>query len=246
MDIFRYLSPTVMAWMRPALTGIIGLTIFALLRYGGGNDNAVNNNRALNGDRDHQRQTTQANASHGSKQGPIIKRDNPIAQAITASLPSINRLVISLTTALMQPGSSSSSIGSSLDANVAEVIRELCYLVPEVYLVSQISTDQEAEAITAALTSTHLLSLSPQSTRQGNIGSVPSQRLLLCSKAEGKVAIVRQLEPDLYIDSDQAAVAELARFLPRVWSIGGPGAASSSQVKAEIRSASTLSAHFKL
>lgn len=246
MDIVRHIYPTLLAWMRPAVTGIIGLTIFALLRYGGQGNNNENVDRNIAGDVN-PRQPSQATSSHGSKRGHVVKRDNPIAEAVTASLPnqSINRLVISLTAALMQPGgSSSSSVSRSLDSNVAEVIRELCFIVPEVYFVSQVSSDHEAESVTTALTSSDLLSLTHQA-KMSHQGSVPSQRLLLCSKPEGKIAIVRQLEPDLYIDSDQAAVAELARFLPRVWSISN-GMAMGSQFKAELRSAPSLAALFKL
>ena len=243
MDFIRYLSPSLLAWMRPALTGIIGLTILAVLRYGGGNaargENAANN-RTLQGGR---RETTQA--SHGltkslSKNFPLTKRDNPTAQGVLAALPNINRMVISLTSALLQPGGTSSTI-SSLHLSVAEIIKELCYIVPEVYLVCQVASDQEAEAITTSFKAADLLSVGSSLSP----GLVPAQRLLLCSKSEGKVAIVRQLEPDLYIDSDPAAVAELSRFLPRVWSIGS-GAGSQSQSKAECKYAPTLAAHFKL
>ena len=38
---------------------------------------------------------------------------------------------------------------------------------------------------------------------------VPPHRLLFCSTAEGKVAIVRQLEPELHIDGSHNTVDDL-------------------------------------
>ena len=38
---------------------------------------------------------------------------------------------------------------------------------------------------------------------------VPPHRLLFCSTSEGKVAIARQLEPELHIDGSKATVDDL-------------------------------------
>lgn len=43
-------------------------------------------------------------------------------------------------------------------------------------------------------------------------GVVPRHRVLFCSTLPGKVAVARQLEPDLYVDCETATLEELRRF----------------------------------
>ena len=49
------------------------------------------------------------------------------------------------------------------------------------------------------------------------------RRLLFCSTLEGKVAIVRQLEPDLHVDSATHTVDALQRFTSQLLHVRRPG-----------------------
>lgn len=58
-------------------------------------------------------------------------------------------------------------------------------------------------------------------------------RLLFCSTLEGKVAIVRQLEPDLHVESAASTVDALQRFTPQllhVQQLGSRAAAAGHNV----------------
>lgn len=49
------------------------------------------------------------------------------------------------------------------------------------------------------------------------------RRLLFCSTLEGKVAIVRQLEPDLHVESAASTVDALQRFTLQLLHVRQPG-----------------------
>lgn len=54
-------------------------------------------------------------------------------------------------------------------------------------------------------------------------GVVPRHRVLFCSTLPGKVAVARQLEPDLYVDCEAATLEELRRFNLKVLRIQRQG-----------------------
>ena len=44
---------------------------------------------------------------------------------------------------------------------------------------------------------------------------IPPHRLIFCETLQGKVAVVRQLEPELHVDADHRTIGELQRFIPQ-------------------------------
>jgi hypothetical protein len=83
----------------------------------------------------------------------------------------------------------------------------------ELYLVGQVKSDQEEEQIISKITSTKLTGDNPLSIVEAGLNQ---NKILFCETDRGKIAIARQLEPDVYIDIDEGVVTELARFLPLV------------------------------
>ena len=78
---------------------------------------------------------------------------------------------------------------------------------------------------------------------------VAAHNVLFCGTAKGKVAVVRQMEPDLYVDAEAAVLRELQRFNHKVALVGdGPGGepplAGGSGGRALVRVGS-LSAYFR-
>lgn len=53
-------------------------------------------------------------------------------------------------------------------------------------------------------------------------GQVPKHRLVCCSSEVGKIAIIRQLETSLHIESNSHVHKELARFKTMQWFVGRP------------------------
>ena len=52
---------------------------------------------------------------------------------------------------------------------------------------------------------------------------IPPHRLVCCETLQGKVALVRQLEPELHVDADHRTIEELQRFIPQQIHIHKPG-----------------------
>lgn len=81
-------------------------------------------------------------------------------------------------------------------------------------------------------------------------GAVPRHRALFCSTLQGKVAMARQLEVDLYVDCEMATLEELRRFNVKVLRIerrdgrGAPAGAPSGKAPAGSLAASSLEAYF--
>jgi hypothetical protein len=76
--------------------------------------------------------------------------------------------------------------------------------------------------------------------------------VLFCSTLDGKVSLVRQLEPDLHIDNSAKTIADLQRFMPRLLHIasrsgsGSSGAAAAGQSRASnVFSSASLAAYFE-
>lgn len=82
----------------------------------------------------------------------------------------------------------------------------------------------------------------------GLVGSQPGQlkphRLLFCSTLDGKVSIVRQLEPDLHIDGSAKTIEDLKRFMPQLLHVVQTGSVAAAQGSPNVASSSSLQAFF--
>lgn len=79
-------------------------------------------------------------------------------------------------------------------------------LVPfgEVYLIAHVLSDIGEVVVRGAL------------EHAGVTGLLPAHRILFCETLEGKVSIVRQVEPVLHIDGHSSTIIELTRFVSKL------------------------------
>lgn len=77
-------------------------------------------------------------------------------------------------------------------------------------------------------------------------GQVPPHHVLFCSTLDGKVSIVRQIEPDLHIDGSGKTIEDLKRFMPQLLHVTQPGTAAAGAGSTNIRSSPSLAAYFQL
>jgi hypothetical protein len=85
----------------------------------------------------------------------------------------------------------------------------------ELYIVGQVKSDREEENITKAITSANISTNADKTITLVDAG-LNVNKILYCETDRGKIAIARQLEPDIYVDVEDGVVTELARFLPLV------------------------------
>jgi hypothetical protein len=78
----------------------------------------------------------------------------------------------------------------------------------------------------------------------GRPGQVRPHHVLFCCTLDGKVSLVRQLEPDLHIDNAAKTVEDLKRFMPRLLHIPPPGHDAAGQGASNVASSPSLAAHF--
>ena len=84
-----------------------------------------------------------------------------------------------------------------LRSDAAAVMREVLKTA-NVYVLAHVIDDIGEATVRGALEAGGLVGLSA--------GQIPPQRVLCCSTLEGKVSIVRQLEPELHIDGHPQTV----------------------------------------
>lgn len=94
--------------------------------------------------------------------------------------------------------------GATLIESSIEVLRELVISMrKKVFLVCEVE-DDIGEAV--------ILDLLDHAGLIGN-QMIPNHRVIFCSSNNSKVSIVRQLEPNLYVDVDAEVCKELGRFM---------------------------------
>ncbi|GAX75277.1 hypothetical protein CEUSTIGMA_g2722.t1 [Chlamydomonas eustigma] len=261
-DIINQLYERVLSFIQtssPAtlqLSGILGLAL-ALIGYfqlrGG---NAVPPARPPTLSRPERSQQTQSQPSSSKPESSIstvqnirVTRDSPIARTVQSRLQGVRRVTISCPNVILQPGQILET--AALHPEAAEIVKEMCYMRLEVYLISMVSDDIGEALISGALESEGVSSASTQFAE----GMVPSHRVLFCSTLEGKVAIVRQLEPDLHVDSLDSTVEGLQRFIPALWqvvqsgndtSVGSNAYKEGGATAANVQRGPSLSAFFGL
>ncbi|GIL88166.1 hypothetical protein Vretimale_14083 [Volvox reticuliferus] len=109
--------------------------------------------------------------------------------------------------------------------------------VSDVYLIAHVEDDVGEAVVTGALEAAGVLGKGP--------GQIKQHHLLCCSTLDGKVPIVRQLEPELHVDGHSGSIDELKRFLPHLLLVReGHTSAASGQTNVGI--AASLASYFGL
>ena len=117
------------------------------------------------------------------------------------------------------------------------VLKEMCKLV-DVYLLSHVKDNVSQAVVSAALEAAGILGNEP--------GQVRPHRLLFCGTLEGKVAMVRQLEPDMHFDGHPSTVDDLKRFIPQLIHVQAPGAVAAASGAPNVGHTPSLCAFFGL
>ncbi|KAG2447794.1 hypothetical protein HYH02_007251 [Chlamydomonas schloesseri] len=144
----------------------------------------------------------------------------PLGRAVAAQLAGAKRVTISIPGVLLAectPAQLQES--ASVRPEVAEAVREMAR-VSDVYLLAHVEDDVGEAVVAGSLEAAGLLGPGP--------GQVAAHHLLCCSTLDGKVPIVRQLDPDLHVDGHVVSVDELKRFLPRLLLVREEGSGSSA------------------
>ncbi|KAL4424243.1 hypothetical protein ABPG75_001544 [Micractinium tetrahymenae] len=142
------------------------------------------------------------------------------AAAVARRLAGIRCVTLSVPGVLLEESSPAElEESASVRAGAADLVREVAR-VARVYLMCHVSDDIGEAVVRGALEHAGLLGANP--------GQVPPHRALFCGTLDGKVSLVRQLEPDLHIDGHEKTVSDLQRFVKQLVLVQQPGAAGSS------------------
>lgn len=115
--------------------------------------------------------------------------------------------------------------------DAAEIIKEMASCM-NTYLMSQVSSDIGEAVVRGALEAAGVIGKGPR--------QVLPHHLILCDTLKGKVAVVRQIEPELHIDGDHNTVSELQRFIPQQIHVFRKGGALATGSKGIIGHAPSL------
>lgn len=103
---------------------------------------------------------------------------------------------------------------AAIAADAADALKQIAKSA-EVYLITQVGSDDAEKAVMAALQAAGVVG--------SGCGCVPAHKVLFCSTDIGRIALVRQITPDLHVDASADIVKELARFGTRLLHVVGPG-----------------------
>ncbi len=258
-DLLNLLYDKFVNWLHNApsgalpVTGILGLALilYGFFQYRGASDNrgarAAGADGAAAGSsaqRQHASATTgtreavtAATSAQAAKPAGQCASATPVGRAVSAQLSGIKRVTVSVPGIIFEEALPSQlQEAATVRPEAVEVLQEMSR-ISDVYLIAQVDDDVGQAVVTGALESAGLLGSGP--------GQVKAHHVLCCSTLEGKVPIVRQLEPDLHMDAHTASVEELKRFLPQLLLVR-EGSGSQPAGAANVAIAASLGAFFGL
>jgi hypothetical protein len=99
--------------------------------------------------------------------------------------------------------------GATLIPGAAEALSTLRYAGTDIYLLAQVASDIGETVVRGALEHGGILGTTAPN-------QIPPHKLLCCDTLDGKVSLVRQLEPGLHVDGHPATIHALQRFVGRL------------------------------
>ena len=134
----------------------------------------------------------------------------------------VSRIVVNVGGLLVEEMSARElSDGATAIESSVGLIQDIVEWKKDVYLVCEVEDDVGEAVVLGALEHAGLVSSTHDAT--SSCRGVPQHRVIFCSSPESKVSIVRQLDPGLYLDIDEAVCRELSRFMGRaVVKVGSP------------------------
>lgn len=175
-------------------------------------------------------------SSNSSKQQDLAAT-TPLGRAVRSKLGGMSKVTISALGCLTEEWSSPElQEGVALRPDAVDVLREVAACV-DTYVITQVQDDVGQAVVMGSLEAVGLLGSAA--------GQIKPHHVLFCSTLDGKVSVVRQIEPDLHIDSSGKTIDDLKRFMPQLLHIPQPGTAVAGQGSSNVRSSTSLTAFFE-
>lgn len=164
--------------------------------------------------------------------------NTPQGRAVAATLSGLKRVTVSLPGVVLAERSTVElQEAATVLPGAAELVKEVSRIC-DVFLIAHVEDDVGEAVVTGALEAEGLLG--------PGAGQVRPHRLLFCGTLDGKVSIVRQLEPELHIDGHAVTVEDLKRFMPQLLLVQQEGLSAGRPSAPNIGTAVSLPAYFGL
>jgi hypothetical protein len=179
-----------------------------------------------------------AKAGSGSTQQQDLASATPLGRAVRSRLGSMRKVTISALGSLTEEWVSTDlQEGATLRPAAVDIMREVASCA-DAYIITQVQDDVGQAVMLGALEAAGLVGSAP--------GQILPHHVLFCSTLDGKVSVVRQIEPDLHIDGAGKTIEDLKRFMPQLLHITQPGTAAAGAGSSNVRSSTSLAAYFQV
>jgi len=176
-------------------------------------------------------------ASGANSKQQELAAATPLGRAVRSKLHGMRKVTISALGSLTEEWASTDlQEGVTLRSGAVDVLRELAACT-DTYIITQVQDDIGQAVMLGSLEAAGLVGTAP--------GQLLPHHVLFCSTLDGKVSVVRQIEPDLHIDGSGKTIEDLKRFMPQLLHIAQPGAAAAGAGSNNVRSSTSLEAFFQ-
>ncbi|PSC74149.1 Peroxisome biogenesis 22 [Micractinium conductrix] len=199
------------------LTGVLGLAvIYALLQIRGQGPKRDESDQMPQQPFDPSLPST--SAAGGARPTPAAAATP--AAAVARRLAGVRRVTLSVPGVLLEESSPDElEESANVCAGAAELVCELARRA-DLYLMCHVADDIGEAVVRGALEHAGVTG--------SQRGQVKPHRVLFCGTLEGKVPLVRQLEPELHIDGSEKTVLDLQRFVQQLVLVQHPPAAAAA------------------
>lgn len=182
--------------------------------------------------------TQQPKQAQPSSSAPQARVSAPttLSQAVQTQLAGVRQITISAPGVLLDQWTPEQLQDSaSVQETAIPILRELIKHA-NVFLITHVIDDVGEATVRGALEDVGLVGFSA--------GQIKAHRLIFCSTLEGKVSIVRQLEPELHVDGHATTVEDLKRFMPQILHVVQKGSHPAAVGNKNVGSAGSLAEVF--
>eukprot|EP00899_Mesostigma_viride_P003100 jgi/Mesvir1/12791/Mv22842-RA.1 len=180
-----------------------------------------------------------AGSQGGAVGGGMLSESVPQSSLVAhlqRTLPGVKRVTCMCSGTLLQETIPEElEVYATLKPDAADQLRALSRAF-EVYLIARVNSDDAERRVLAALDEKGLLLPAE--------GGINRHKVLFCGTDVGASSIVRQLEPQLHIDTSEERVRTLVRFVPRLLHVMSPGVAAPAGLPSNVAVAASLSVIF--
>lgn len=175
----------------------------------------------------------QQSSSVAGSGGPAI---SSLAQVVRVQLAGARKVTLSSTGVLFHEWQPSLlQEAATLRTEATDLLKEVASCA-DIYIITHVLDDVGQAVVTGALEAAGLLG--------HGVGEIRPHKLLFCNTVEGKVSIVRQLEPDLHVDGHSSTIEDLKRFIPQLLHIHQSGTSPAGIGSPNVGSSESLAKFF--